>query len=74
MIANRPESGRREALARLTLDDVLSNLLGWSAPVVYEGGLAAENALTNAGHAVYLTAVPGVVFTEPQVTTVGCVR
>ncbi len=40
----------------------------------YEGGLAAENALTEAGKSVELSAVPGVVFTEPQVATVGLTR
>ena len=37
----------------------------------YQGGLAAENALTNANKAVDLTALPGVIFTDPQIATVG---
>jgi mercuric reductase len=40
----------------------------------YEGGLAAENALSESGKIVDLSAVPGVVFTEPQVATVGLTR
>jgi len=37
----------------------------------YQGGLAAENALTDANKEVDLTALPGVIFTDPQVATVG---
>jgi mercuric reductase len=37
----------------------------------YQGGLAAENALTDANKAADLTALPGVIFTDPQIATVG---
>lgn len=37
----------------------------------YGGGLAAENALTGAGRVYDLTALPHVVFTDPQVGSVG---
>ena len=37
----------------------------------YQGGLAAENALTGAAKPCDLTALPGVIFTDPQVATVG---
>jgi mercuric reductase len=37
----------------------------------YQGGLAAKNALTDARTAVDLTALPGVIFTDPQVAVVG---
>jgi mercuric reductase len=40
----------------------------------YEGGLAVENALTGAHRASDLSALPGVIFTEPQVATVGLTR
>ncbi len=40
----------------------------------YEGKLAAENALAGAGKALDLTAVPSVIFTEPQVAAVGLTR
>jgi len=35
------------------------------------GAIAAENALTGAGRALDLSAMPGVIFTDPQVATVG---
>ncbi len=37
----------------------------------YQGGLAAKNALANTGATVDLTALPGVIFTDPQIATVG---
>lgn len=37
----------------------------------YQGGLAAENALTGAGRQVDLRALPSVVFTSPQIAAVG---
>ncbi len=37
----------------------------------YQGSLAAANALLGAGRQVDLSALPGVVFTDPQVATVG---
>jgi mercuric reductase len=37
----------------------------------YQGGLAAENALNGAHKPVDLTALPGVIFTDPQIATVG---
>ena len=37
----------------------------------YQGGLAAENAFAGANKPVDLTALPGVIFTDPQVATVG---
>jgi mercuric reductase len=37
----------------------------------YQGGLAARNALSGAGKASELVAVPSVVFTDPQVAAVG---
>jgi mercuric reductase len=37
----------------------------------YQGGLATDNALNNAGRTCDLTALPGVIFTDPQVATVG---
>ncbi len=37
----------------------------------YEGALAAENGLTNAGHVRDYTALPWVIFTDPQVAGVG---
>ncbi len=37
----------------------------------YQGKLAAENALRNAGRTVDFTGLPGVIFTEPQVAAVG---
>ena len=37
----------------------------------YGGGLAAENALTGAGRLYDLTALPHVIFTDPQVASVG---
>jgi mercuric reductase len=37
----------------------------------YQGGLAAANALTGADRRCDLTALPGVIFTDPQVATVG---
>ncbi len=37
----------------------------------YQGGLAAENALAGAEKPCDLTALPGVIFTDPQVATVG---
>lgn len=37
----------------------------------YQGGLAAENALTHANRTVDLRALPGVIFTDPQIATVG---
>ncbi len=37
----------------------------------YQGGLAAENALNGAAKPADLTALPGVIFTDPQVATVG---
>lgn len=37
----------------------------------YEGKLAAENALNNAKRSVDFTALPGVIFTNPQVAVVG---
>ena len=37
----------------------------------YEGALAAENALTGAGRAADYTALPWVIFTDPQVAGVG---
>ncbi len=37
----------------------------------YAGGLAAENALTGAGRLYDLTALPHVIFTDPQVASVG---
>lgn len=37
----------------------------------YEGKLAAENALRGAGHTLDFTALPGVIFTNPQVAVVG---
>ncbi len=37
----------------------------------YAGGLAAENALTGAGRVYDLSALPHVVFTDPQVASVG---
>lgn len=37
----------------------------------YAGGLAAENALTGAGRVYDLTALPHVIFTDPQVASVG---
>ncbi len=37
----------------------------------YAGGLAAENALTGAGRVYDLAALPHVVFTDPQVASVG---
>lgn len=40
----------------------------------YEGGVAAENALAGAETPIDLAAVPGVIFTDPQVATVGLTR
>ncbi len=40
----------------------------------YEGKLAAANALNDAGKTLDLTAVPSVIFTEPQVAAVGLTR
>jgi mercuric reductase len=40
----------------------------------HEGGIAAENALAGAEKEVDLAAVPGVVFTDPQVAVVGLTR
>ncbi len=40
----------------------------------YEGGLAAEHALTGTGKNVNLAAVPSVIFTDPQVAAVGLTR
>jgi mercuric reductase len=37
----------------------------------YAGGIAAENALTGAGRIYDLTALPHVIFTDPQVASVG---
>jgi len=37
----------------------------------YQGGLAIENALNDANRPCDLTALPGVIFTDPQVATVG---
>lgn len=37
----------------------------------YQGGLAADNALNDANRPCDLTALPGVIFTDPQVATVG---
>jgi len=37
----------------------------------YAGKLAAENALTGVGHVYDLTALPHVIFTDPQVASVG---
>lgn len=37
----------------------------------YAGGLAADNALTGAGRVYDLTALPHVIFTDPQVASVG---
>ena len=37
----------------------------------YQGGLAAENALTNVNKVVDLRVLPGVIFTDPQIATVG---
>jgi mercuric reductase len=37
----------------------------------YAGGLAAENALTGAGRLYDLSALPHVIFTDPQVASVG---
>ncbi len=37
----------------------------------YQGGVAADNALNDANRACDLTALPGVIFTDPQVATVG---
>ena len=37
----------------------------------YQGGLAADNALNGANRPCDLTALPGVIFTDPQVATVG---
>jgi mercuric reductase len=37
----------------------------------YQGGLATENALSGATKPVDLSALPGVIFTDPQVATVG---
>ncbi len=37
----------------------------------YSGGLAAENALTGAGRVYDLSALPHVIFTDPQVASVG---
>lgn len=37
----------------------------------YQGGLAVENALTGVEKPCDLTALPGVIFTDPQVATVG---
>ncbi len=37
----------------------------------YQGGLVADNALNGANRPCDLTALPGVIFTEPQVATVG---
>jgi mercuric reductase len=37
----------------------------------YAGGLAAENALTGAGRVYDLSALPHVIFTDPQVASVG---
>ncbi|MBI4609852.1 MAG: mercury(II) reductase [Candidatus Rokubacteria bacterium] len=37
----------------------------------YAGGLAAENALTGAGRIYELSALPHVIFTDPQVASVG---
>ncbi len=37
----------------------------------YQGGLAVENALTGANRPCDLTALPGVIFTDPQIATVG---
>ncbi len=37
----------------------------------YQGGLAADNALNDANQPCDLTALPGVIFTNPQVATVG---
>src|SRR5262249_58582555 len=36
-----------------------------------QGGVAAENALAEADKPADLTALPGVIFTDPQVATVG---
>ena len=40
----------------------------------YQGGLAAENALTATPRQVDLRAVPSVIFTEPQIASVGMTR
>lgn len=40
----------------------------------YQGGLAAENAISGAGKAVDLRAVPSVIFTDPQIAAVGFTR
>ncbi|MDP9364217.1 MAG: mercury(II) reductase [Chloroflexota bacterium] len=37
----------------------------------YQGGVAADNALNGANRPCDLTALPGVIFTDPQVATVG---
>ncbi len=37
----------------------------------YQGGVAADNALNGANRPCNLTALPGVIFTDPQVATVG---
>jgi mercuric reductase len=37
----------------------------------YDGALAAQNALANAGRKVDLSAVPAVIFTTPQIASVG---
>lgn len=37
----------------------------------YQGRLAAENALAGAGKRVDLSALPGVIFTDPQIATAG---
>lgn len=37
----------------------------------YQGGLAIDNALNDANRPCDLTALPGVIFTDPQVATVG---
>ena len=37
----------------------------------YQGGLVADNALNDANRSCDLTALPGVIFTDPQIATVG---
>ena len=37
----------------------------------YQGGIAADNALNGANRPCDLTALPGVIFTDPQIATVG---
>jgi mercuric reductase len=40
----------------------------------YEGGLAAENALSDTSRTLDLSAVPSVIFTDPQIAAVGLTR